>query len=167
MQGAGGIEHGLAGIELDRRLAFRALDEQLPALVILRRVQEQGEGEIGAVPAHDRVVDMKAVFHARLVARDQDSEDRFRLGVGGEEVVALQRLAHLAPDRVEPGPAGELLVRLHPLRGPARRRLAVLIRLVLRDELADLAELIGVEDGVEQDCHGLSPVRMIVIVMQA
>ena len=75
MQRGCGIGHDAAGSELERLLAGGGVDDQLAALAALRGRQEERKGDVGPHPAHQRIVDVRAVGVAGLVAREQRPED--------------------------------------------------------------------------------------------
>src|SRR6516165_7377094 len=72
----GGIGDQRAGSELKRFLAPRAFDRELAAVVARRFGQEERERDVGAHALHQRVVDVAAVVHIFLVAREKERRER-------------------------------------------------------------------------------------------
>jgi len=153
VQGGGRVDHGGAGRQLHLLRAPGALEEELAADVARRVGEEQRHRQVAALVAllaHQRVVDVQAVLHARLVAADQDRPDRLGEGGGAEAGV----LAHRGDDELldlvaAGGVALHLQVVLHHLGAEAGGRLAVLEGVVAAQLAHHLGELLRVQHVVE------------------
>ena len=127
MQRGRRIGDDASGRELDGVLAGRALDHQFAAVVARGIGQEQRERHVGAHALHQRIVDMAAVVHARLVAREHERGERLRPHRKSEHLVAedalLDELAHGLDLAIVRRPAGcSSPVAPRSLRSRARPR---------------------------------------------
>src|SRR6185437_5784779 len=123
------IEEKVARRQLDRWSAGQRLDDELAPVVLGGIGQEKGCGQIGAqriAAAHQRIVDVRTVFHSRRVPVHQRSADTGWERGGFEERVTLERLHHCLLNRaaITRGFV-DLLVALASYRFAARSDAAV------------------------------------------
>jgi hypothetical protein len=119
MQRGRRIEEQFASRQLDWALAVGVVHDQRAAPVALGVGQKQREGEVGAHAAHERVIDMRAVGHAGLVATDQEPHDRLRPRRRDEHLVAEQGRLDLGERVVDRAAAPGLQIALDLPRVPA------------------------------------------------
>jgi hypothetical protein len=121
VQRGGGIGDQRSCIEFEGFLARDAFDRELAAIVAFRLGQEERERNVGAHTVHQRVIDVAAVAHAFLVAREEQWRERLRPHRQAKYLVAENAFRHQLADCAERtvGSLG-LPIVLDGARGKAR-----------------------------------------------